>query len=63
MMYADFRPAWRSRTRAVVDTFAPGNVFYINMPIAITAQCDCWGMTTPALRAGHRHHGLDDIAH
>ena len=47
--YADFQTGMAVCTRAVVDTFAPGNVFYINMLIAITALCDCWGMTTPAL--------------
>lgn len=47
--YADFQTGMAVCTRAVVDTFAPGNVFYINMLIAITALCDCWGMTTPSL--------------
>lgn len=36
-------------TKAVLDTFAPGNVYYINMLISITALCDCWGLTTPSL--------------
>ena len=36
-------------TKAVCDTFAPGNIFYINVLTQITALCDCWGMTTPAL--------------
>lgn len=27
----------------------PGNAYYINVLTNITALCDCWGMTTPAL--------------
>ena len=36
-------------TKTVLDTFEPGNVYYINVLISITAVCDCWGMTTPSL--------------
>ena len=36
-------------TKTVLGTFAPGCAFHINLLIAITAMCDCWGMTTPAL--------------
>ena len=36
-------------TQAVLGTFAPGDAFYINLLISITAMCDCWGMTTPSL--------------
>ena len=36
-------------TETVLKTFEPGNVFYINFLINITALCDCWGLTTPAL--------------
>ncbi len=47
--YADFQMGMAVCTKAVVDTFAPGNVYYINVLTAITALCDCWGMTTPSL--------------
>lgn len=47
--YADFQMGMAVCTRAVVDTFAPGNVYYINVLTQITALCDCWGMTTPSL--------------
>jgi uncharacterized Fe-S center protein len=36
-------------TKTVLDTFEPGNVYYINVLTAITAICDCWGLTTPSL--------------
>jgi uncharacterized Fe-S center protein len=35
--------------KVVLDSFAPGNVFNINMLMNITIFCDCWGFTTPAL--------------
>ncbi|MDL2318512.1 DUF362 domain-containing protein [Eubacteriales bacterium OttesenSCG-928-A19] len=47
--YADFQMGMALCTKAVVDTFAPGNVYYINVLTQITALCDCWGMTTPSL--------------
>ncbi|NLG25257.1 MAG: DUF362 domain-containing protein [Clostridiales bacterium] len=47
--YEDFQTGMALATRAVVDTFAPGCVYYINLLIAITALCDCWGLTTPSL--------------
>jgi uncharacterized Fe-S center protein len=47
--YADFQMGMAVCTKAVLDTFAPGNVYYINVLTQITALCDCWGMTTPAL--------------
>ncbi len=47
--YADFQTGMAVCTKTVVDTFAPGNVYYINVLTAITALCDCWGMTTPSL--------------
>jgi len=36
-------------TKAVLDTFAPGRVFYITFLVDVTPLCDCWGFTTPAL--------------
>lgn len=47
--YADFQTGMALCTKTVVDTFAPGNVYYINVLTSITALCDCWGMTTPSL--------------
>ncbi len=47
--YTDFQTGMALCTKAVCDTFAPGNIFYINVLTQITALCDCWGMTTPAL--------------
>ena len=47
--YADFQMGMAVCTRTVVDTFEPGNVYYINVLTSITALCDCWGMTTPSL--------------
>jgi uncharacterized Fe-S center protein len=47
--YLDFQKGLALCTKTILDTFAPGNCFYINLLISITAMCDCWGMTTPAL--------------
>ncbi|MBC8533202.1 DUF362 domain-containing protein [Yeguia hominis] len=47
--YADFQMGMAVCTKAVLDTFAPGNVYYISILTQITALCDCWGMTTPSL--------------
>jgi uncharacterized Fe-S center protein len=47
--YADFQTGMALCTRAVLDTFDPGSVFYINFLTNITAVCDCWGLSTPAL--------------
>lgn len=47
--YADFQHGMAQCTKTVLDTFAPGNAYYINVLTQITALCDCWGMTTPSL--------------
>lgn len=47
--YADFQMGMAVCTKIVADTFAPGNIYYINVLTQITALCDCWGMTTPSL--------------
>jgi len=47
--YADFQKGMALCTAEVLKTFEPGNVFYINFLINITALCDCWGLTTPSL--------------
>lgn len=47
--YEDFQTGMAICTDEVLKTFAPGHVFYINFLTNITALCDCWGLTTPAL--------------
>jgi uncharacterized Fe-S center protein len=47
--YEDFQRGMAICTKTVLDTFAPENVYYINVLTSITALCDCWGMTTPPL--------------
>ncbi|MDR3337661.1 MAG: DUF362 domain-containing protein [Treponema sp.] len=47
--YLDFQQGLALCTKTVLDTFEPGNRFFINLLINITAMCDCWGMTTPSL--------------
>ncbi|MDR3051442.1 MAG: DUF362 domain-containing protein [Oscillospiraceae bacterium] len=47
--YEDFQTGMALCTKTVLDTFAPGSVYYINFLTDITALCDCWGMSTPAL--------------
>ena len=36
-------------TQTVLNTFAPGTVYYINFLTNITAICDCWGLSTPSI--------------
>jgi uncharacterized Fe-S center protein len=47
--YQDFQTGMAVCTEQVLKTFAPGHVFYINFLTNITALCDCWGLSTPAL--------------
>lgn len=47
--YNDFQAGMAICTKAVLDSFLPGNTFFINFLLHITAICDCWGMTTPHL--------------
>lgn len=47
--YTDFQTGMALCTKTVLDTFAPGSVFYINFLTNITAVCDCWGISTPAV--------------
>lgn len=47
--YHDFQKGLALCAKTVLDSFEPGNVFYINLLISITAMCDCWGITTPSL--------------
>jgi uncharacterized Fe-S center protein len=47
--FADFQKGMALCTQKVLEGFAPGHVFYINFLTNITAICDCWGLSTPAL--------------
>lgn len=47
--YEDFQTGMAICTDEVLKTFKPGHVFYINFLTNITALCDCWGLSTPAL--------------
>jgi uncharacterized protein len=47
--YTDFQTGMALCTAAVLESFAPGNVFYINFLTNITVMCDCWGFTTPPM--------------
>ncbi len=47
--YTDFQTGMALCTKTVLDTFAPGSVFYINFLTNITVMCDCWGFSTPSL--------------
>ncbi len=44
-----FQEGMALSTKTVLDTFEPGNTYFINVLTQITALCDCWGLTTPAL--------------
>lgn len=47
--YTDFQTGMAICTEAVLKTFKPGHVFYINFLTNMTIICDCWGMSMPAL--------------
>ncbi|HEX2926611.1 MAG TPA: DUF362 domain-containing protein [Ruminiclostridium sp.] len=47
--YDDFQTGMAICTETVLNSFEPGNVFYINFLTNITALCDCWGLTTPSI--------------
>jgi len=47
--YDDFQHGMALATKEVLDTFGKGNYYFISLLTQITALCDCWGMTTPAL--------------
>lgn len=47
--FEDFQTGMAICTDEVLKTFQPGSVYYINFLMNITALCDCWGFTTPAL--------------
>lgn len=47
--FDDFQTGMAIATKAVIDTFEKGNVYYISFLTNITALCDCWGLSTPNL--------------
>ena len=47
--YEDFQEGMAICTKEVLNTFNKGNYYHINVLTAITALCDCWGLTTPSL--------------
>ncbi len=47
--YYDFQHGMALATKTVLDCFAPENRYFINVLLQVTALCDCWGMSTPAL--------------
>ena len=47
--FRDFQTGMAICTKEVLNTFEPGNVFYINFLMSITALCDCWGFSTASL--------------
>ena len=44
-----FQEGMAAATKAVLDTFEPGRVYYLTMLTQITPLCDCWGFTTPGV--------------
>jgi uncharacterized Fe-S center protein len=36
-------------TQAILDTFEPNRVLFLNVLMNITPYCDCWGFSTPSL--------------
>lgn len=47
--FGDFQEGMATSTAAVLSSFAPERVLYINLLLHMTYLCDCWGFTTPAL--------------
>ncbi len=47
--FPNFQHGMALCTKTVLESFAPENVYFINVLLQITALCDCWGMSTPAL--------------
>ena len=48
-------------TKTVLETFEPGNVYFISLVANVTALCDCWGLTTPSLVPDVGMFASDDI--
>jgi len=47
--FDDFAEAMARVTTAFLGRFDPADLLFINVLLAVTIYCDCWGMTTPAL--------------
>ena len=47
--FAIFQEGLARVAKLILDQFAAGNIFHINVLTHITPFCDCWGMTTPAI--------------
>jgi len=47
--YVDFQKGLAMAADEILKTFESGSVFYINMLLDITMQCDCWGFSTPQI--------------
>jgi uncharacterized Fe-S center protein len=47
--FEDFQTGMALATKAVLDTFEPGSVYFINLLTNITILCDCWGFSTPPI--------------
>ncbi|MDD3521165.1 MAG: DUF362 domain-containing protein [Actinomycetota bacterium] len=47
--YLDFQEGMVIATEEVLNTFEPGNIFYINILLNITFICDCWGMSAASV--------------
>jgi uncharacterized Fe-S center protein len=47
--FADFQEGMALSTQAVLASFAPERVLFINLLLHMTYLCDCWGFTTPPL--------------
>ncbi len=45
----DFQTGMAKVTKAVLDTFEPNRVLYINHVLSVTPFCDCWGFSSPAI--------------
>jgi len=60
--YLYFQRGMVRAVKAVLDTFEPQRVYYINVLTNITPLCDCWGFSTPALVPDVGILGSDDIA-
>ena len=48
-------------TKTVLETFEPGNAYFISLVANVTALCDCWGLTTPSLVPDVGMFASDDI--
>jgi len=45
----DFQRGMAKVTKAVLGSFEPNRVLYINHVLSVTPFCDCWGFSSPAI--------------